>query len=365
MIDYLNRLAGYYLEVLKNIRAVSNIWQVNIYEGRSHQSADLSLLQDCEIVLRETGSVSISRPAQSDSLSEDLSGPGLREGEEGLADLAPEEDTPNIAFQRLRDLYQKHLLNPYEREFLYGYPFVVGQTSSGRRICAPLFTVPCTLEYDLSTGEMRVRLTSDELQFNSYVWAQVVGEKDLEFLERTLLTAGYPSLPLTDHDMGGFLNRLSNAAPVVKSPSMWEWTLDRLAVPPLSVIPETTLNVTPCAAILLVSRPQYYLRRDLAALQVSPDQAEDSVLSRIFNESMQTPSEDPEEEELEPLAEQYLFPFESNPRQREVARAIERHRLVFVEGPPGTGKSQTICNLVCHLVASGKTIVLPEIRTRH
>ncbi len=33
-------------------------------------------------------------------------------------------------------------------------------------------------------------------------------------------------------------------------------------------------------------------------------------------------------------------------------------RITVVQGPPGTGKSLTIANLACHLVASGKRVLV-------
>ena len=37
---------------------------------------------------------------------------------------------------------------------------------------------------------------------------------------------------------------------------------------------------------------------------------------------------------------------------------IENNKLIAVQGPPGTGKSQTIVNLVAHLIANGKTVLV-------
>src|SRR5262249_44698234 len=52
------------------------------------------------------------------------------------------------------------------------------------------------------------------------------------------------------------------------------------------------------------------------------------------------------------------FPLPANREQRRIVDVISRHRGVLVQGPPGTGKSHTIANLVCHLLASGKRILI-------
>jgi very-short-patch-repair endonuclease len=60
---------------------------------------------------------------------------------------------------------------------------------------------------------------------------------------------------------------------------------------------------------------------------------------------------------LAPPQEIY-FPLPANREQRRIVDVISQHRGVLVQGPPGTGKSHTIANLVCHLLASGKRVLI-------
>lgn len=53
-----------------------------------------------------------------------------------------------------------------------------------------------------------------------------------------------------------------------------------------------------------------------------------------------------------------FFPLPSNDEQRLIVARLRRNRGVLVQGPPGTGKSQTIANLICHLLAEGKRILV-------
>lgn len=52
------------------------------------------------------------------------------------------------------------------------------------------------------------------------------------------------------------------------------------------------------------------------------------------------------------------FPLPANRDQRRIVEAINRRRGVLVQGPPGTGKSHTIANLMCHLLATGKRVLI-------
>ncbi|MFC1660322.1 AAA domain-containing protein [Gemmatimonadota bacterium] len=53
-----------------------------------------------------------------------------------------------------------------------------------------------------------------------------------------------------------------------------------------------------------------------------------------------------------------LFPLPTNEEQRQIVHRLEASPAVLVKGPPGTGKSHTIANLICHLLASGERILV-------
>ena len=52
------------------------------------------------------------------------------------------------------------------------------------------------------------------------------------------------------------------------------------------------------------------------------------------------------------------FPKPFNEEQKRIIEKIRRSNGVLVQGPPGTGKSHTIANLICHLLATGKRILI-------
>lgn len=52
------------------------------------------------------------------------------------------------------------------------------------------------------------------------------------------------------------------------------------------------------------------------------------------------------------------FPLPANREQKRIVDALEGRRGVLVQGPPGTGKSHTIANLICHLLATGKRVLI-------
>lgn len=58
------------------------------------------------------------------------------------------------------------------------------------------------------------------------------------------------------------------------------------------------------------------------------------------------------------LSREVLFPLPSNEEQREIVQRLSDNYGVVVEGPPGTGKSHTIANLICHLMAHNKRVLV-------
>ena len=68
------------------------------------------------------------------------------------------------------------------------------------------------------------------------------------------------------------------------------------------------------------------------------------------------PGEGLPEPRLDP--KEVYFPLPANREQRQIVKAITGRRGVLVQGPPGTGKSHTIANLVCHLLATGKRVLI-------
>jgi very-short-patch-repair endonuclease len=53
-----------------------------------------------------------------------------------------------------------------------------------------------------------------------------------------------------------------------------------------------------------------------------------------------------------------LFPLPSNEEQRQIVQRLQTDPCVLVKGPPGTGKSHTIANLICHLLARGDRVLV-------
>ena len=59
-----------------------------------------------------------------------------------------------------------------------------------------------------------------------------------------------------------------------------------------------------------------------------------------------------------PQSEPLLFPFGSNLSQFQAVKNALESQVSIIEGPPGTGKTQTILNIIANLLARGKTVAV-------
>lgn len=54
----------------------------------------------------------------------------------------------------------------------------------------------------------------------------------------------------------------------------------------------------------------------------------------------------------------YIYPFKTNYSQYKAIKNAFSHKISVIEGPPGTGKTQTILNLVANIVIQGQTVAI-------
>jgi primosomal protein N' len=59
-----------------------------------------------------------------------------------------------------------------------------------------------------------------------------------------------------------------------------------------------------------------------------------------------------------PIGDRIYFPLPTNDEQKKIIERLKVHPYVVVKGPPGTGKSHAIANLICHLLASGERVLV-------
>ena len=109
----------------------------------------------------------------------------------------------------------------------------------------------------------------------------------------------------------------------------------------LRVFPEAVLGIFPQSDSYLA--PDYRSMIESGKYQTSND----------FFQSLGCP-----EPMAEPAESRLVCAFPADPWQEQAIRKIKRGFSIVVEGPPGTGKSQLICNLVADALAAKKSVLV-------
>jgi len=309
----------------------------------------------------------------------------------GLEYLKLDGSNPNLT-----ELMLQGVSSARDKYLIYGYMFLVGKSGKSRRgteFLTPLLYVPCKLERN---GVNINCIPQDEvLSLNTGALAALLkkGDDDDEvdlFLEGILDVV--PELPITKEKMDIFLTTLKSLIPDIEissDPSLNDEednvTKDETPAKDLSDTQITgenydeiiddeiqeqkhkaavneikKLSVTYQSAIILTKRPAVTagVLHELLQIAEKPSGVfRETTLSVINDEYTQSVEKIIPQKGSE--AEFYqVTPLALSDSQERVIRNVENNKLIAVQGPPGTGKSQTIVNLVAHLIANGKTVLV-------
>jgi len=141
--------------------------------------------------------------------------------------------------------------------------------------------------------------------------------------------------------------------------------VDESALKPLERADETFRIVYAPALVLRERRPTAY--EELINRLLEASESESSLPTTqpwgrfvLEGEASRNPNEGPPEGEtgLGDWGDRLYFPLPTNEEQRKIAERLATRPYVLVKGPPGTGKSHTIANLICHLLAAGERVLV-------
>ena len=300
--------------------------------------------------------------------------------------------TSNIDYQKfdgsdtkLTELMIQSELNQKEKYLIYGYLFLVGGNSKSRKkneFLTPLLYMPCKLERN--GININCMLTDEFLSLNTGALTSLMqkndDEEEMEQLIEGLLDV-VPTLPITQEKMEIFITTLKSIIPDVEvkfdskdtvvednlskdtSSSKSDEDEDEIqeeeeSTPQKSSGKIDKITLTNQCAIILTKRPSVTagVLHELMQISEKPSGVyRETVLNLINEEYIQAKSAEIPKKKSDFFP---VTPLALSDSQLSVIENLETNQLVSVCGPPGTGKSQTIVNLVAHLIANGKTVLV-------
>ena len=94
------------------------------------------------------------------------------------------------------------------------------------------------------------------------------------------------------------------------------------------------------------------------ALEADPGATAAPWAALVLEGSHDTAAQQDRSDVPQPIAGDYRFPLPANDEQRKILDLLRLNAGVLVKGPPGTGKSHTIANLICHLLSDGHRVLV-------
>ncbi|MEW6041292.1 MAG: AAA domain-containing protein, partial [Elusimicrobiota bacterium] len=358
----LNDLAKYYRDLLFSLSSRAGEHFVDISAVlRYGLTADLSLFvrEIEELITSGTISFTIEKalPSVVNKIIEKANEIEDKEEQgEILEDieLSLEEQERKNASAILVAIYRKQEFDPYNREVIIGFPLVSGKVGK-KKFCAPLFYYKVHVEFDPLKSSITLTKDFEIPALNFQLIKHLVeSDEDIEIIRQQILPHLYRE------DFGLFtiqeiilrLSELVEGFRGIAYPSKPSFLRESL-----ELRESAGAKIFDTSIIVNARRTNAYLLDDLAQLAQIEEIDDETIINIILSEPVEierTDIDDPVASENQSLL---LFPLLNNKAQRLAAVKAEKGRLLVIHGPPGTGKSQTIVNLICHLVAQGKTVL--------
>ncbi|MBU2622322.1 MAG: hypothetical protein KKD92_08400 [Proteobacteria bacterium] len=263
------------------------------------------------------------------------------------------ENDASVFFSRLLSLYNKYAGDQNAFDWKYGLLSLAGKSQKDESHKeGPLLLVNCEIEYDIESDEIRVVVTDDKPRLNTSLLFELLDENTANIVHKQLLPS-LPDLPLSPDSINNFLDRLAH---VIKGLRYTPITSITFQAPTGSAEGKTA---TFDAILFLAKKANYFVIQDLAAIAERAEEASGTALVQLVQGPPEdTPKDTNTDATIKVDSLEHFFPKPWNLAQERVAKHIMDGKLISVTGPPGTGKTHAIANLVCHLVAKGKTVLV-------
>ena len=283
-----------------------------------------------------------------------------------------------------------------DKYLIYGYLFLVGKNAKTKRkneFLTPLLYSTCKLE---RVGmNIECSLQEEGLSLNTAALTSLMnlsGEEDeIDSMLDGLLEV-VPKLPLKEEDLNIFLTTLKSLIPDLEFELSQSEELENnveedaaakfyenktINYDNLEEVVEANVAqenekakaqlkadkvvLTNKSAIILTKRPLVTagVLYELTQIAEKPSGIiRETALNVVNEEFAQTKNAQKliKENNLKDFVA--VTPLSLSDSQEDVIKNLEDNTILSVYGPPGTGKSQTIVNLICHLISNGKTVLV-------
>lgn len=268
----------------------------------------------------------------------------------------PRVEKVQLVSSTLKKIYRK-LGQIYEERGLYecyvGWLFAEGKWKDGTPFRAPLLFFPVKLEME-GNGWFLRREEGRSIQLNKSL---------------LLAFAHYHDLALPDEVLEEDFEEFS-ADPLEFRTQLYEW----LKKTKLEFLFSKEYFSNEIQSLKTYKRQEYESVYSLGEMHIAPNavlgifpQAGSAIAAdfdtwaeSLTDTSLETFFADRNHIELpnDPYKEDLMTPYSMDASQEFAVREVLAGKSIVIQGPPGSGKSETICNMICAAVAAGKKILV-------
>ncbi|MBM4424071.1 MAG: DUF2075 domain-containing protein [Chloroflexi bacterium] len=227
-----------------------------------------------------------------------------------------------------------------DQQLCLGYPLLVAE----RDKLAPLAIATVNIE---STGKQIQLIPSDfEISYAALNHLHLTDEEIEALLRQCADIQPTSNQPLPAALEEFLVHRLSEILGWPFARTIWEGNA--------TVLPPKTLCYSPCLFWVKPSIATANLIAELREL-ASPQKWESAP--RALKQLLATLPEHNYPQSVPYIQDTHIYVTPANDRQRQVISAAESEPVTIVTGPPGTGKSQLILNLIAQMALHGQTVL--------
>jgi len=266
-------------------------------------------------------------------------------------------------YNQLYSAYQRRQKLGEQYEVVLGFGLLVWQGPKSQRIRRHILTTEAAIDFDARRGIIAVHATPSG--------SVISVEDDMLHTEERPQPAEKTSIDQQAKEAAGdfwdqviisdlsksFVNALQyNDGSGVQNDGQFKLTLEK----PLQSTIRPLIHLAP--AVILRKRSQRGFIRLLEEIEEAIDNGGEipGGIKAVINHPIANDSEPVAVHDRTPSLgnQEIYFPLPANKEQMQIVNHLNYGKGVRVQGPPGTGKSHTITNLICHLLATGKRVLV-------
>ena len=258
-------------------------------------------------------------------------------------------------YSALFAIHQEQLRLGEEYELVLGLGLLTWQTPTGQRVRRHLVVADAILEFEARLGKFTVRPHTEGAKLRPELDMLDIEDQPARAEETAKAElAGAEDDPWEKGRIDGVLQALVHS---LDSQGDYDECLEGKSI---RASAEPIVEYAP--ALILRKRSAKGLTETLKRIRERIEDGEDipgefEDLAEIRPRDDREPSDEPEETRAA-FDGEIFFPKPSNDEQRRIVEKLRSSSGVLVRGPPGTGKSHTIANLICHLLATGQRTLI-------